>query len=436
MQLSRCSQGICAIILLLVASAFLLDDLASLFTTGVLVFGLLGQYLLFDKSEREIIRSVEVRRSLGRKTIRRGSSLQVISQVTFRGSPRMHVRITDLLPKNTILADGETTESTLPDPGQRTCSFRYRMIPLTHGTLSFSGVRVECRNLFFEDSLSLAHPAYTQPAITVMPSGLFQVPASESMEGTRDNRKASVYSSFDIHSLREYQPGDDLRHVDWKVSAKYNRIFLRRYSSPLSHPPLIIVDLPWSGAPVPEKEFSRMISEVTGLVNHTLQTYQRISILFISGPNVLHLIHDEKNAARCIAELREWMHPAERLTHFYHMADRTDLRSRVRRYEEARDDAPDTIRSPFFDAMHDHYLSVLGHQRNPAFSGQIARTVSPIVTTEAFLFTLWTGDISHIRHVVRPLTTQQIRVHVKIIDDSRPERSVPQGKPAPAGGKR
>jgi hypothetical protein len=42
--------------------------------------------------------------------------------------------------------------------------------------------------------------------------------------------------------------------------------------------------------------------------------------------------------------------------------------------------------------------------------------------TEVYLFSLGCGDTSHIRHIVRPLQTQHIRVNVRIIDASRPGR--------------
>jgi hypothetical protein len=200
-------------------------------------------------------------------------------------------------------------------------------------------------------------------------------------------------------------------------------MFIRKYTAPVSHPPLVIVDLPCCGAPFPEKEFSRMISEVTGIVTHTLQTYQHISVLFISGPNIVHLIREEKNSPRCIAELREWMHPTERPVHFYHMPDRTDIRSLDRDCEEASLQANDSRVRGTLDLLRDRCTGVLQSQRNPAFAGQVARTLSQLLMTEAYLFTLGCGDTSHIRHVVRPLRTQHIRVNVRIIDDSRPGRS-------------
>lgn len=430
MLLRRCTQGLCLLSLLLVSCALILDDMAILLAGGTLITGILGQYLIFDHHVREIVTSVEIRRSLSRNPVRKGTVLQVVSIITFRGSLRMHVQIFDLLPPNTILVDGVTTVTTSPDPSPQTQQCSYRIIPLIHGTQQFSGVSVSVRNLFFEDTIKLTRESDREPVLSVVPTGSFAAPASELSDGTRDNRTVSVWKGVDVHSLREYYIGDDLRHVDWKISAKYDKIFIRKYSGLMSHPPLIIIDLPWSGAPYPEKEFNRMISEVTGMVRHTVQTYQYVSVLLISGPNILHLIREEKNISRCISELREWMHPAERSVHFYHMPDRSDLRSHVRNIENALQQTTESRTQAFYELLRDRYLSILQYQRAPAFSGQVARTLSQLLMTEAYLFSLGCGDSSHIRHVVRPLKIQKIRVHIRIMDATRSGKSAIRDYPA------
>lgn len=422
MQLRRCTQGICLVMLLLISGALALDDPALLLAGSALAIAVLGQYLVFDRELREIASSVRCQRALSRNMVRRGTSLLVTTRITLRGIARVHVVIEELPPQKTLLMDGETIIDTVPGSPEQTYQCRYRIIPLIHGNLQFAGLTLTIRNLFFSETVRLSREAETGPVLSVLPAGLFQAPSSDSLEGTRDNRKASILSTVDIHSLREYQPGDDLRHVDWKISAKYNKMYIRKYSTPTSFPPLIIVDLPWCGAPYSEKAFAKMISEVTGMVTDTLQSFQHISILFISGPNIIHLIREEKNPAHCLAGLKEWMHPAERSVHFYHMPDRNDLRSMIRHCEDAGAQAQNPQVRTVLELLKDRSASILYCQRNPAFAGQVTRTLSQLLLNNAYLFTLGCGDTSHIRHVVRPLRTCQIQVTVRVIEEARDGR--------------
>jgi uncharacterized protein (DUF58 family) len=414
-QVRRCTQGICVLLLLLVSVAIVLDDPAILLPAAILGAGILMRYLLFGQRTDEMIRSVRVERSLSRDQVRKGMAVDVRTSVTFYMPPQCRATISDLLPGQANLESGTTEISAAVDPAPQSCTMSYTMVPVIHGTHRFSGIGIRIRDLFFEDSVTLSRESDTGPVLLVQPAGLFAPPPSELADGSLDMRRTSIWSGADVHSLRDYVVGDDLRHVDWKVSAKYDKLVIRKYTAPMSHPPLAIVDLPWKDAPFSDRAFSILISEVTGLVQHTIETYQHASVLLISGPNIIHLIREEKSAARCLAELREWMHPAERPVHFFRTPDRSDLRSRLREIESRLPDETDAATTAFYGRLQDRYESVLDHMRVPAFPGQVARALSQVTFSEVFLFTIECGDSSHIRHVARPLRARNVLVHIKVI---------------------
>jgi uncharacterized protein (DUF58 family) len=421
---SRCTRGFCLISFLLISCALILDDTAILFAGGALVIGILGQYLLFDASVREIIASVEIQRSLSRNPVRKGSLLHVSTTVTARGAARMQVQVADLPPIHTLPVDGVTTVTLKADPSPQVHQLRYQILPDISGTQHFSGVRVTVRNLFFEDTITLAREGDCGPALLVQPSGFFEAPASELSEGNLYSRNMSIWRGVDFHSLREYCPGDDTRRVDWKISAKFGKIFIKQYHEQINFPPFLIVDLPWGSAPFPKKEFDQLVSEVTGRIQHTIETCQFVSVLLISGPNILHLIREEQNLSRCISELREWMHPVERVAHFYHMKDRSDLRSHVKECELARRQATDPGLQAFYETMRDRYLSVLQYEQTPAFTGQVRKILSQIVVNDAYILSLGYGDTSHIWLLAQMLQSRNVRVHIRIMDagDAREAR--------------
>ncbi len=47
------------------------------------------------------------------------------------------------------------------------------------------------------------------------------------LHGAHISRRKGVSTEFDHHKL--YQPGDPIKHVDWKVSARHDRIYVKRY---------------------------------------------------------------------------------------------------------------------------------------------------------------------------------------------------------------
>lgn len=436
MLLRRCTQGLCLISFLLLSCALILDDMALVLAGGAIVAGILGQYFIFDNQARDIARSINVRRSLNRNAVRKGTAVQVSATITIRVPTRMHASISDLLPSQTNLIGGVTTVSAESDPSIQTHSFRYRIVPMVHGMQPFTGISVHIWNLFFEETIRFTRASDREPVLSVLSSGMFAPPSPDYHNGARESRKVSIWSGADVHSLRDYVIGDDLRHVDWKISAKYDKLVIRKYSGLKSYPPLIIVDLPWTDTPFPENSFGRMVTEVTGLVSHSIQNFQQVSVLFISGPNVIHLIREERNLSRCMAELREWMRPSERPVHFYHMPDRSDLRLQVRIIENALQNSTDPKIREFYETLQTRYFSILQYHRNPAFSGQVMRAISRLLVTEAYLFSIGCGDTSHIRHVTRPLQYQSIKVHIRMMSVSRPGKPAHQDSLLPASGER
>src|SRR5512139_1394777 len=44
-----------------------------------------------------------------------------------------------------------------------------------------------------------------------------------------DYRSLFYGAGLDLADLREYQPGDDVRYIDWNVTARINTPFVRQY---------------------------------------------------------------------------------------------------------------------------------------------------------------------------------------------------------------
>lgn len=60
------------------------------------------------------------------------------------------------------------------------------------------------------------------------------------LHGMHSSRRKGVSTDFDHHKI--YQPGDSLKHVDWKVSARSDEIFVKRYIEDTALSVRIVVD--------------------------------------------------------------------------------------------------------------------------------------------------------------------------------------------------
>ena len=420
MRLKRCTQGLSLLAILLFSWAFVLDDMAVLLAAALLLCGLIGMYIHFDRRFREIVLSAGVERSLERTQVRKGATLQVVTSVTVRVPPGMEITVRENLAPQIAVQDGITSFTAGPGTGTVVQKLTYRITPVVHGEFAFPGIVLSAKDRFFATDITLSSGPFSGPSLFVQPTGLFEAGSRRITAETREIEKMGVLSGFGIRALREYYAGDDMRKIDWKQTAKHNKIFVREYTGMMNLPPFLIVDLPWRGDQVSESDFNRMVAAVAGLAEHAIKNFQYVSVLLISGPNILSFMAEEKDLERCMTTLRRWMHPVERIHHLYRMSDRSDLRARIRAIDTILSEEPGPADARFLALLRKNYQAGQQEQRMLAFTGQFIRTIGQITADEIYVFSLGYGDTSHIRQLVRQARTMKILVHVRLPEQKEP----------------
>src|SRR2546421_13070872 len=52
---------------------------------------------------------------------------------------------------------------------------------------------------------------------------------------------------MNFEDVREYQPGDEIRAIDWNVTARLGRPFVKKFTEESELTGMLIVDVSWSG---------------------------------------------------------------------------------------------------------------------------------------------------------------------------------------------
>jgi uncharacterized protein (DUF58 family) len=413
---------------LLVSWAFVLDDPAVLLAAAFLTSGIAGLYIVSGNRFCKLAASVTVVRSLERSQIRKGATLQVVTTVTIQIPAGLTVSVRENISPLIAVQDGITSFTAGPAPAPVMQKMVYRITPVAHGEFAFPGIIVSAQDGFFKDDITLSAGQFCGPSLRVQPTGLFEAGVRRVTAETREIERMSVLSGFGIRALREYYAGDDMRKIDWKQSAKHDRIFVREYAGMLNLPPLLIIDLPWRGDGFSENDFNRMVAAVAGLAEYSIKTHQYVSVLLISGPNILSLIEEEKDLEHCMTLLRRWMHPVERAVHLYRMPDRSDMRSKVRTIDRLSAPEQEPAEAQFLTRLRNCYQAGLQEQHVLTFTGQVVRTIGQLTLDEIYVFSLGSGDTSHLRQIVRQARAMKILVHVRL-----PVRREPGWPGSPTG---
>lgn len=91
----------------------------------------------------------------------------------------------------------------------------------------------------------MSHPArQLLPADAVSRATALGLFARRIVEGASVGENRSPYHGFSVEfsQHRQYAPGDDLRHIDWKVLARTDRFFVKRYQQETNCGVQILID--------------------------------------------------------------------------------------------------------------------------------------------------------------------------------------------------
>jgi uncharacterized protein (DUF58 family) len=379
-------------------TGLVLDDQTCLLAGASLAFLPLAAAGAFLKKTRAILTSVEVDRRPETRVVRQGGEVPLETSIacTVPEGTRVHIR--ELLPTG-MIRPGETPELTLPSAARPLMT--YTILPLVHGSLWIGGIRIEIADRFYRTSTDMTGLAYAGPEIEVLPAPCFEAKDSRpDSSGKLEKDRFSIYKGATIRSFREYVPGDDIRVIDWKLSAKHEKFIVREYGAQEKMPGLIVLDLPDRSTVYDTEEFARLINRVTGEAEQAIRTTGEVSILLISGITLVDMLLNERRLSRCVTWLQKEAYPRNRLYYAYRLETQGDIRMTRRNLQRRRELAEETPEMQEFLARYDSILSQdLAHREKYVFDVQFSRLLQqggPF--EEVRIYSLLCGDISHIRH--------------------------------------
>lgn len=411
MKLTPCSTGLLAVFLILIFLAIILDDPVLLMAGTSVGLLLMGLCLLFLQTVEKTYRTITGSWKMEKSLIRQGRSNAIECTLSLEIPPGYKVRYLDTVPAMCSLESGENQTWT-DIAGSQILTLSYRFIPHYHGTIYHQGGIITIQNRFFSSSLPLRPEKSSVPSVQVQPWPLFG-PVEKHGSG-KDLERIGPVKGYSIRQFREYLPGDDIRHVDWKISAKRGTLYIREYATPSDELPMVIVDLPDSGQQIDMQAFSRMVSSISGYVESKLAKKEPIRLMGISGPNMSDLYYEGYDMAHCLTIIRERIHPVPRTFHLFRFMMRSDMRKEIHhaalsmdRSEISGDERSYIVRVR--DIRKQHIQEV----KTTRFAHAMNTILMQRHFHEIILYSLCDGDMSHIREVAALAGRQSIPFRIR-----------------------
>jgi uncharacterized protein (DUF58 family) len=111
---------------------------------------------------------------------------------------------------------------------------------------------------------------------------------------------------MEFEQVREYQPGDDVRHIEWNVTARMSAPFVKEHREERELTVMLVVDVSSSGAfGSVEKLKNEVAAEVAALLAYTaIKSNDRVGLIIFSD-RIEHFIPPKKGRAHVWRVIRD-----------------------------------------------------------------------------------------------------------------------------------
>ncbi|ASJ15554.1 DUF58 domain-containing protein [Thermococcus radiotolerans] len=239
--------------------------------------------------------NVEIERVIPHNRFLEGTELEIILRI--KSHERIPtLKITEDIPPGLELVEGQKEHVLSLKPGEER-EIRYR-VRVKRGIHEFNWVRLSYRDPFGFFKVDKAVEVYSEivgvPIIT-------DVPTPYSTKGTKITvgplPSPRVGEGVEFHAVREYQPGDPLKIINWKATARTGRIMANEYESERKVDVVFIVDASYTGDLV----FDHLVRAAASLMLNALNNGTSFGLLLSEEvPLWIRVDYGKRHFFKCI----------------------------------------------------------------------------------------------------------------------------------------
>ena len=383
--------------------AFIIGGLVMVLAAGV-------QALAMTFTLAHCAHAVQVERTVSHRILRQGSDIGVTTVFHASIPAGYHLLIRDEPPAGCTVVEGGI-ESSVTGPGEVNATLHYTMRALARGELSFRGITLTLTSPFYREQLFMGSGQVTKPVLMVQPAPAFATEKPSSLIGSQELDRLRAIQGQGIRAYRAFRTGDDVRAIDWKLSAKHGKLMLREYTGRAGGIPFLILDLPASVDPSHTPGYERLIAGLTAEIELALRDYHRTDVLVISGGRVIYALSPLRDA-RAWYRLQHQLVPGEGYLSLYRFQDLPSLRSfqqRTVRSGAARSGDEQV----FLSRVGSIFTSSIAAHPQPLLERQVLAAFRRSGEREVVIFSMVSGDLSHLHLLATIARSLRMRVHLR-----------------------
>jgi uncharacterized protein (DUF58 family) len=408
------SKGIMIVGLILVWFALFFNSTIAMISAIAILLVILWRLSSFQQNTKQVLAGIVCHRDVQANFIRVGSSVEVRLSIRISLPGCFLGVVREKVSHGMVIQKGNLEFSIT---GEKTEQFElvYTAAPMVHGILSFPGLVIRVTDRFFSDEIQLLNDHFNGPELKVFPSGNYEISLESYEYGEQEIERIRARSGVELSGFRHYVPGDDMKHIDWKMTAKHGKPVVRQYTGLGGTNPLIILDLPEQVENAMPVHFHTMVRAVSGAIEESWKKYRKSSFVLISGPNIIDSSRPGDGVEPSLAILNASAYPLKRARTYYRFLTNGALRAISSEISRVRVTNSNLNAQEFLENIGSVITSF---QKDPvavpAFHGEISQLLKMWPHDTVIIFTLCSGDMSHIGYLIEQVHYDNGTVHLHV----------------------
>ncbi|MDD4127227.1 MAG: DUF58 domain-containing protein [Methanomicrobium sp.] len=380
------------LIVILFAAGLFFRETKAVFAGFCISLLLLIDFFILNIKTIETASSLSFSRAADKTIISRGTGTGIKTEYEFIAAEGTQIQTEDVIPKGAFVTEGSTKSEIMKKSGKY--SLIYEIICQSHGINRFEGIILSVSDNFFSRKIYSMQNSIKQTEIKVFPKPSFIRGGIFPVSG-KNTDKPTLLQGDDIKGLREYNEYDDTRKIDWKASAKYDKLYIKDFGGLETDIQTLFIDLPDSEEQESEDKIE-LLKAAAASVLMNRDKNSEINIIGISGANVKTILKS-KSLSSDIFDLMNSVKAVPRDKYLYNYSPK--------QYSGKGDEKTEFGRS--LKEKKNYYFSIKSMH---IFEKQIYNLLENTVSgKEIFVIAMSEGDISHLRILCSAVKMKKIR---------------------------
>ncbi len=296
-----------ALALVLIFAAYFTGSLLFYAAFAVAALLVAGDYLRLRLGSAALKRALFVSALLSRRELSPGSSALYTVKAYYGMNPGLAVSLEAVVDDSIVT---EPADRKMELRAGKECAMELKLVPAACGRYDMGHVRVTVSSLFFRDSFLAGadSPLKVRLAIgmsRVRPNVVFPASKKHSrvynsilekrsggdFSGVQEHAADSILekrSGSDFSGVREYSAGDNIKHIDWALSARAGELCVREYEAERTLPAYVLIDMSRPPSENGRDRFDFSVDTAVAFISRQLVDGDKLGLICFSKTGILY----------------------------------------------------------------------------------------------------------------------------------------------------